>query len=170
MSQVARKKRSPWMTCLLVVVIIGTLSVCGMVVLGGIGAYLYSTGTVTLNDILNIANLGPAEIQLVNLSDGRIDVDLRFINEEDDSTSHFDSASLEPFDMAAFRSISKGRYELIFEVPNGLPPNDTCNLNVKGGSFYHVAVVPEGIVIVLEGEKVTSVEEVNMATSPLCGR
>lgn len=165
-----KNKRSPFLSCLFALVAIGLLSVCCLGGLGISGYYIYSSRTFTLNDILNIANLGPSEFQLVNLSDGSIDVELRGISEEDGSTYHVESASMEPFDMAALRSVSRGRYELIIEVHNGLPQSETCYLRVGGGSNYHVAIVPEGIAIVLEGREVSSVQELNMASSSLCGR
>ena len=170
MSPGTRKKRSPLITCGLVVIAIGILCFCCTVLLGSSGYYLFSSGRITLNDILNLVNLGPGEIQLVNLSDGRVEVELRWVDDEDGDTYHQDSASLEPYDMAAFRSVSSGHYELIINVPNGRPRGDTCYLNVRGGSSYHVAVVPDGIVIVLEGDRVTEVEEVNMATTEMCER
>jgi len=135
-----------------------------------VGAYLYSTNIITLNDILNIANLGPGEIQFVNLSDDTIEIELRSIDEEAGETYHVDSASMNPYDMASFRSISKGRYELSIAAPGGSITGETCYLNIKGGDAYHVAVIPEGIIIALEGKKFNNPEEINMATSSLCER
>lgn len=170
MSQAPRRKRSPLLTCTAILILLFVACVCGSAVIVGAGGYLYSNNIITLNDILNIANLGPGEIQFVNLSDDTIEIELRSIDDEDGETHQVDSASMKPYDMTSFHSISKGRYELSITAPGGSITGDTCYLNLKGGDAYHVAVIPEGIIIALEGMKINGPEDINMATSSLCER
>jgi len=161
-------KRSPWVACIFILGLIVILCLCGSVLVLGSGTYLYSSGTISINDIIKIVNLGPSELQIVNLSEGDIEVNLIYFDENDGETSHIQSKNLSPYDIKTLRSISPGSYQLEIIVSNGMPSSDVCDLKIKGGSFYSIAVLPEGIIIALDGKKVTSINDVNMATSSLC--
>ncbi len=73
-----------------------------------------------------------------------------------------------PFDIKTLRSISSGDYRINVESYNDQPQGQVCNLHIKGGSFYSIAVLPEGIVIALDGKSVSSIDDIDMKTSPLC--
>lgn len=162
------KKRSPWLTCLLIFGIFCILCLCCSGITLGVGYYLYTSGTLSVNNILDLLNLGPSEIQVVNLSDGDIEVTLLSYDEESGEYSHAQSTTLMPFDIKTLRSISSGDYQIDVESYNDLPPGQICNIHIKGSSFYSIAVLPEGIVIAQEGKRVSSSDDVNMETSPLC--
>jgi hypothetical protein len=162
------KKRNPWLTCLLIFVIFCILSLCcsGITLLSGY--YLYSSGRLSVNNILNLVNLGPSEIQVVNLSDGDIEVTLLSIDKESGESSHIQSKTLMPFDIKTLRSISSGDYTIDVETYSNQPQGQICNIHIKGSSLYSIAVLPEGIIIAQDGKKVSSIDDVNMKTSTLC--
>jgi len=112
--------------------------------------------------------MGPSEIQVINLSDGIIYARLERINDDAEENSFSGSLDLEPYDIASFRSLSKDTYILQISVPNGLPPNSTCTLKIKGGQVYRVVSIPEGTVIARDKNKVDTAEELDINTSSLC--
>lgn len=155
-------------TCLIVGLAIVLGCLCVVVVLGGVGYYLYSSGQLDLNEVSGWFGFGPGEIQVINLSDGEIEAVLTRISEEDGESYSEGDATLAPYDIKTFRSLSGDRYTLEINVSNGLPASSSCTVRMKGGDIYRVVVVPEGTAITLEGEDVTSADEVNIQTSSLC--
>ncbi len=128
------KKRRPWLTCLLIFVILSILCLCCSGITLGVGYYFYDRGTLSINSILNLVNIGPSEIQVVNLSDGDVEVTLLSYSEESGEYSHMQSASLMPFDIKTLRSISSGDYRINVESYNDQPQGQVCNLHIKGGA------------------------------------
>ena len=159
-----KKKRR---NCLLIslAVVVGCL--CVTVILGGVGYYLYSTGELSLDDIPGLGAFGPGEIQVINLSDGEIEAALTRIS-TDGETINEGNGDLAPYDIKTFRSLNSNRYTLAIDVLNGVPASNSCTIEVGGGETYRVVVVPEGMVITLDGEQPDRVEEINILTSPHC--
>ena len=160
-----KKKRS---TCLIVGLVLVGVCLCTVVIAGGAGYYFYSTGKLTLNQVLNWVNLGPAEIQIVNLSDDVLSAELTWTNPDTGETSHWGSKELTSYDISSFRGLSAGDYQLLLSTTTGLPPGGTCYLTLKGGDMMKFFAVPEGVGVILSGKKVTSTDQVNMETAPLC--
>jgi hypothetical protein len=163
----APKKRT-WKTCLIIGCVIVVISFCCLVVVGGLGYYLYTSGQLDVNQILSFAGFGPSEIQIINLSDGSINAQLERIDDETGERYEQGSLDLAPYDTASFRSISANKYILDIEVPNGLPPSSSCFLRIKGGQVFRVVTVPEGTIIALDGNKVDDIEELDITTSSIC--
>lgn len=159
------KKRN---SCLIVGLVLVGLCLCTLVIGGGAGYYLYATGQLTFNQVLNWVNLGPAEIQIANFSDGELYVEMTYTNEETGETNHWGSKELASYDISSFGGLSAGEYQLTFSASNGLPTDGTCYLTVKGGDLFEFMAVPEGVGVILSGAKVATPEEVNILTSPLC--
>ena len=155
-------------TCLIIAVMIVILIFCCLVTAGGIGYYLYTTGQLDTNQILSLVGIGPGEIQVINLSDGPIEATLDRIDDESGESYNQGTLELAPYDIASFRSLSANKYILQINVPNGLPPNSTCTLKMKGGQMYRVVTVPEGTVIARDKNRVDSAEELDISTSSLC--
>ncbi len=63
-------------TCLIIVAIIAVIGFCCLAITGGIGFYLYRNGQLNFNQFLSFGSAGPSEIQVINLSDGPIEVQL----------------------------------------------------------------------------------------------
>jgi len=166
MSQPSKKK--PWLTCLIIAAVIAAVSFCCLAIAGTIGFFLYTNGQLDINQILSFVNVGPSEIQVINLSDGPIEVQLDRISDESGESFNQGTLDLAPYDMASFLELSASEYILQIDVPNGLPPNSTCTLKIKRGQVYRVVTVPEGIVIALDDNEVDSIEELDIATSSLC--
>ena len=161
-------KKRPWITCLIVVAALAVISICCLALAGGAGYYLYTNGKIDLNQILSLTGMGPSEIQVINLSDGPITAQLERIDDETGESYNQGDLDLAPYDIASYRNLYTSDYILQINVPNGQPPNSTCNLTIKGGQVYRVVTVPEGTVIARDGNKVDTVEELDMTTSSLC--
>ncbi|MFH2129330.1 MAG: hypothetical protein ABIK68_03070 [bacterium] len=159
------KKRN---TCLIVGLVLVGLCLCSLVILGGGGYYLYSNGQLSYNQVLNWFNLGPAEIQIANLTDGVLSAEMTWTDPDTGETSHWGSKELASFDISSFRDLAAGKYQLTLSTSNGIPFGGTCRMNLKGGDLIEFIAVPEGIGVILSGGNVTAPEEVNMLTSPLC--
>lgn len=160
-----KRKRN---SCLMIGLALIGLCLCGLVIVGGGGYYLYSTGELTVNEVLNWVNLGPAEIQIANFTDDVLFAEMTYTNEETGETNHWGSKEMNSYDISSFRGLSAGDYQLIFSSNTGMPQGATCYLTVKGGDLFEFMAVPEGIGVLLSGAKVSTPEEVNMLTSPLC--
>ena len=160
-----KKKRN---SCLLVGFALAGLCLCSLVIAGGGGYYLYSTGQLTYSQVLNWFNLGPAEIQILNLSDDVLFAELTWINPETGETSHSGSKEMESFDISSFHDLAGGNFELELWTNSGMPQGGTCGLTLKGGDVMKFIAVPEGIGVILSGKKITSPDHVNMLTTPLC--
>lgn len=144
------------------------LGCCCLAAVGGLGYYLYANGQLTFNGGLSFTGRGPGEIQIINLSDGPIEATLDRIDDESGESYNQGTLKLAPYDIASFRSLSANKYILQINVSNGLPPNSTCTLKIKGGQVYRVVTVPEGTVIARDENKVDSAEELDINTSSLC--
>jgi len=164
----ANSGRKPILTCLLVVLVVSVLCICGIIILGGGGYYLYTSGQYTINDVLNLVGRGPAEIQIVNLSDGDLYAELIYIDEETGETSHHTSLDLASYDISTMRDLSAGQFQLNLSTSLGVPEDGICWLNLRGGDIYRFVVVPDGVGVILSGEDVDSAEEVDIRTSSLC--
>jgi hypothetical protein len=159
------KKRN---TCLIVGLVLVGLCLCTLVLVGGGGYYLYSTGQLTYNEVLNWFDLGPAEIQIANFSDEILFVELTYSDEETGETKHWGSKEMESFDISSFRGLSAGEYQMTLSTNSGLPQGGICYLTVRGGDMIQFMAVPEGVGIIIEDAKVSTPEEVNILTSPFC--
>ena len=153
--------------CCLIFFGLSVLGLCCILIFAGAGYYLVSQGTINVNETLNIFNLGPAEMQLVNLADGTIEFKLeKFM--DDGTLSEVDSATLEPYELAVFGPISNGEYLFNVEVRSNIPASGSCRLEIQKGDRFAVAALPEGIVFALGGESPASAADALLATSPLC--
>jgi len=166
MSQPSRNK--PLTTCLIIAAVIAVIGFCCLVITGGIGYFLYRNGQFSINQILSFSSVGPSEIQVINLSDGPIEVKLERISEDSEENISKGALDLSPYDISSFHELSSGEYILQINVPNGLPPDSTCKLNIERGQIYRVVTIPEGTVIALDSNEVDSIEELDISTSSLC--
>ena len=155
-------------TCLLIATVIAVIGFCCLVITGGIGYFLYRSGQLDMNQFLSFGRVDPGEIQVINLSDGPIEVQLERISEDSEENINKGTLDLAPYDISSFPELSTSEYILHIKVPNGLPPNSTCRLTIKRGQIYRVVTVPEGTVIALDNNDVTTIEELDMTTSSLC--
>ncbi|MFH2129332.1 MAG: hypothetical protein ABIK68_03080 [bacterium] len=160
-----KKKRN---TCLIVGLAVVVLCLCGAVAAGGIGYYLYSSGKLTPDDIAKIFGMGPAEIQIANLSDSTLTAELTYIDDETGEERSSESLEMGPYDLRTISGLSARTYTLTFASNSGSPEGGSCHLKVRGGDSLSFIAVPEGIGVIKNGESVSSSEEVNIQTSPIC--
>jgi len=161
-------QKKSWKTCLIIAAVLAVVSICCLAATGGIGYYLYTNGQLDVNQTLSFVGIGPGEIQVINLSDGPVEALLDRIDDESGESYNQGILKLAPYDIASFRALSASTYILQIHVPNGLPPNSTCTLRMKGGQVYRVVTIPEGTVIARDNNKVDSAEELDINTSSLC--
>ena len=161
-------QRSPWITCLIVAVVLTVLCTCCLVIVGGGGYYLYINGQLNLNQIMSSAGMGPSEIQIINLSDGPITAKLEHIDNETSEKTSRDTLELDPYDIASFRDLARSQFILTIEVSNGQPPNSICRLDIRGSQVYRVVTVPDGTIIALDDNEVNTTDELDITTSSLC--
>ena len=158
----------PLITCLIIFAVIAVIGFCCLVITGIVGYFLYTNSQLDITQFLSLGSSGPSEIQVINLSDGPIEVQLERISDDSDENINKGSLDLAPYDISSFHALSNSKYLLHITVANGLPPNSTCRLNIKRGQIYRVVTVPEGTVIALGENEVNSVKELDITISPLC--
>ena len=162
----AEKKRRN--TCLIVGLGLVAACLCIVVILGGGGYYLYTTGKLSLNDVLGFVGIGPGEVQVSNLSDGMLFLELTYIDEETGERLTADSLELSPFDIHILPNLTPREYQITIDSEFGMPPGGTCRLNLGGGDIISLIAVPEGIIVYREGDTPSASEEINLLTSPVC--
>ncbi len=161
-----KKKRN---TCLIVGLVLVGMCCCTIIGLGGGGYYLYTTGHLDLNEISALLGMGPVKIEIANLSDITLYAEITYEDDEVTGETHTHSSLvLEPFDIRVVSGLSARVYQVVFSSDGGMPNGGTCILKVRGGDHLTFIAVPEGIGVVREGDEVTTSEEVNITTSPIC--
>ena len=164
----SEKKRSPILTCLIVFLIIGAIGLCGILVIGGGGYYLVTSGQLSLNDVLEFAGFGPSEIQIYNLADDVLYVELEYYNTDTSEWSSYRSMDINSFDIKSIRNLEAGEYEISFETDSGLPEGGICALNLRRNTDLRFVAIPEGIGVVIDGEDIESAEDFDILTSEIC--
>ena len=162
------KKQSRGRTCILTCGIVFLLLVCGLVVMGGGGYYLYTTGALSPRTVLNAVGMGTGEINFVNIADSRLDSDLIQLTTESGEPESYLDLSLEPLEMGGIGSIPPGDYELRVTFSERVPAGGSCWLEIKSGDVFQLVAVPEGIAISKEGVNPSNPDEVDYMTSSLC--
>ncbi|MFN2145739.1 MAG: hypothetical protein ACK2T7_10330 [Anaerolineales bacterium] len=155
-------------TCLIVVIVILVLCCCTVIVLGGGGYYLYSTGRLSVNDVTGLLGIGPAEIQVANLTDTTLTAELTYTDVETGEERHYESLEMGEFDVNTITGVSARAYTLTFSTGSGVPQGGSCYMRVSGGDSWVFVAVPDGIGVVRNGDVVDSNEDVNILTSFLC--
>ena len=155
-------------TCLIVSLGLIVTCFCVTVILGGGGYYLFSSGRVSLNDVLGFVGLGPGELQVSNLSDSMLYVEVAYIDEETGERYNAQSLEMDPYDIRILPGLTPREYHITISSEFGEPPGGSCLLNLGGGDIVSLVAVPEGVVVYREGDQVSTSEEVNLLTSPVC--
>lgn len=159
-----KKKRSRRTTRLTILAVSLIILVCGLVLVGGGGYYLISTGYLSNTQPMNIVGPGTGEIAVVNLDDGDLKASLTRLDTEEGSPEHVGSETLAPLEIGGFGRVEAGRYQLEINASVG----GVCTLEIVKGDEYQFVAVPEGIAVTRSRESVQSADELDMATSPWC--
>jgi len=161
-----KQTRSRRGTCLIPCGIGLVIFVCMLVVLGGGGYYMISTGQFSYIQISNMIGPGTGEISIVNLDDGKIRASITRLDAPEGGTENAGDQSLEALDIGGFGALEAGRYLLEIQATNG----GKCYLDINRGDEYQFVIVPEGVAVTLAGNTVQSADEIEMKTSSLCRR
>lgn len=159
------KKRRTW---LIVIVVIIALCCCTVIGLSGGGYYLFSSGQLNVDDITGFLGMGPATIQIANLTETTLDAELTYFDEETGEERNHESLEMDEYDIRTVTGLSARNYTLTFTTGSGVPQGGVCQLSIKGGDSWVFMAVPEGIGVIRNGEAVESNTDVNILTSFLC--
>lgn len=163
------KKRSRGRSCLRTLLIMLLIFVCLVAVVGGGGYWAIQTGRLSpLQIAANLEGGGIGEISVVNITDGRLSVDLTALETESGEPEGAGGFDLEQYEISGQGGIVAGRYEVTFSADSGSPPEMTCTLRMGRGDTYQFVAVPEGIAITLDGEKAADADALDVLTSLLC--
>ena len=160
------KKRGRF-TCLQRLLIAGIAG--GFLLLGLVAAgyTAYATGAIGQRELLALIGQGRGEVNLINLSDDRLDARLERYEEESGSYESYDSASAAPLEITG-RALEQGQYILTLSTPGGVPVGGTCALTIQQGDVYQFVAVPAGIAVTKEGYTAQTADDMKLATSSLC--
>lgn len=164
----AGKSRGRGRTCLVTCGIILLISICGLLITGGGGYYLYTTGQISPRTVLNAIGMGTGEINFVNIADSTMDSDLIQLTTESGEPQSYSDLSLESFEVGGIGSIPPGSYELKVSFSGGAPSGGNCRLEIESGDVFQLVAVPEGIAITKEGENPAHPDEIDYQTTSLC--
>ncbi|MBI5303988.1 MAG: hypothetical protein HY868_17770 [Chloroflexi bacterium] len=139
-----------------------------VVVLGAGGFYAFQNRLITLNTVLSLIGMGPADIEINNFRDDGIDVTVRELNPAQGSSPSQGSLRLNAFDVKAYRAQNPGRYRVEFRATRGAVDLGACALTVKSGEQYQFVVLPERIVVNRANNPSTVGTDFVIQTSALC--
>ena len=155
-------------TCLIIALAVIVACLCLTVLAGAGGYYLYSTGKLSLNDVLGFVGMGPGEIQVSNLSDDRLNVEVTYLDEESGEERTAESLEMAPFDIRILTRLTPREYQITVSSEVDTPPGGVCRLNLRGGDTVSLIAVPDGVIVYREGDNVSAGQEINLLTSPVC--
>ncbi len=163
-----KKKRNPWLTCFILLLVFTCLTVCCLTVVGAGGYYAYSTGILNQREVLNAVGMGTGEISIVNIADDALDTKLLRMDTESGSPETVNNESIAPFDISGYGGIQPGIYELHITTSSGVTAGGICRMMIDSGDSFQFVAVPSGIAVSKEGMDVQSAEDLDMSTSGLC--
>ncbi len=163
-----KKKRSPWVTCLMVLAGFSCLTVCCVTMVGAGGYYAFSTGQISQREILNAVGMGTGEISIINIADDTLETELIHLDTESGSPETFNSEDIAPFEISGYGGIQPGLYELHITTPSGIPTGGICRMTIASGDAFQFVAVPSGIAVTQKGVDAHSTDDMDMSTSGLC--
>jgi hypothetical protein len=153
----------------------GRLLACGclalvllVLVAGGGGYYAYKNQLITMNTVLNLVGMGPADIEVDNFRDDTVFVTMTQLNVPEGSTGAYYSMEIRPFDIQTHRFSSPGRFQIDFGTSSAGADLGTCILSLKSGESYQFVPLPDMIVINPQKHAPETGEDLVVATSALC--
>lgn len=144
-----------------VVMLVCVLSVGG-------GFWAYQSGAFTLNNLLNLAGLGPGSIEVDNFRDDKIEVKITQLNPPPDSSPIQSSFRLAAFDVHSYSVAQPGKYRVEFSTVDKNTKLGTCNLNVQSGDQYQFVMLPERIAVNRINKPSSVGSDFVVETSSLC--
>jgi hypothetical protein len=140
--------------------------VCLLSVGGGFLAY--QSGAFTLNNLLNLAGLGPGSIEVDNFRDDKVDVKITQLEPPKDSSPIQSSFRLSAFDVRSSSVTQPGKYRVEFSTTDKNTKLGVCNLNVQSGDQYQFVMLPERIAVNRVNKPSSVGKDFVVETSSLC--
>jgi len=163
-----KKKRSPWVTCFILLAGFACLSVCCLALVTGGGYYAFTNGLISQREAFNALGMGTGEISIVNIADDTLDTELIRMDTESGSPETINNENIAPFEISGYGGIQPGRYELRITTPSGIPAGGVCRMTIASGDAFQFVAVPSGIAVSKEGTSAQSADDIDMSTSGLC--
>ena len=133
------------------------------------GGYLaYRNGLITANTFLNLAGLGPADIEFDNFRDDTLEVTILQLDVAQDQTPSQGSVEIASFDIHNYHVSSPGRYRVDFGLSYGADDLGSCTLTLKSGDQYQFVTLPERIAVNRANRPSKNGPDFVVETSALC--
>ncbi|MBI5878244.1 MAG: hypothetical protein HZB53_11395 [Chloroflexi bacterium] len=145
----------------------GCLALVLLVLLCGIGGYFaFQNRLITQTTILNLAGLGPGDIEVDNFRDDQIAMRVTQTDPGKDPVP-LDEISLSAFDVKSFRIPQPGRVRVEF-LSAGRANLAVCTLTIRSGDRYQFVALPDKFVVNRVGSPPSTGRDLILATSSLC--
>ncbi len=138
-----------------------------LVVIGVGGFVAYQSGALTLDNLLRLAGLGPARLEVNNFRDDAIIVNIEQQRTSQDSSSFSNQLELNAFDVRSLQLQNPGRYSVAFQTNSGTKLG-SCTLTVRGGDSYQFVTLPERTVVNRANSPSQRGADFTIGTSSLC--
>jgi hypothetical protein len=128
----------------------GCLILVVLILVIGVGGFLaFRSGALTLGNVLNLAGLGPADIEVDNFRDDAIQVNVTRVEAvgAGTPTPYPSSFQLKAFDVRTHHVSEPGKYRIEFRAVRGNADLGNCSLTVRGGDHFQFVALPERIAI-----------------------
>jgi hypothetical protein len=142
--------------------------IVGCVVLAGGGFLLYRSGLITVNSMLNLVGLGPADVEVDNFRDGTIYVTVQQVEVASNTNPGQGYFQLDSFDLHTYHAPQPGRYRVDFGSTSDAADLGTCTLTLKSGDHYQFVTLPDKIVINHVNRPASTGPDFVVGTSALC--
>ena len=132
------------------------------------GYWAYSSGALTLTTALNIIGQGPADIEVDNFRDDKIEVGITQLDVTKDSIPTQGALKLNVFDITSFRVPQPGKYRVDFATADKRTTLGTCALTLRSGDVYQFVALPDQIIVNRANNPSSVGADLPIATSALC--
>ena len=151
-----------WLAC-------GCLAVVLAIVVCGVGGFVaYKSGAVSLDTVLNLVGLGPADIEFDNFRDETIYISILQLDVASDESPAEASLEIEAFDVRSYHVVNPGRYLVNFGLFSEGSDLGVCALTVKSGDQYQFIPLPERIAVNRLNDPPTIGTDLIVGVSSLC--
>jgi hypothetical protein len=148
--------------------LIGCIFLVLLCVVGAGGVWLgYQSGVLTPANLLNLAGLGPAYVEVDNFRDDRIEVKVVQLDVSKDSVPIQGGLSLGVFDVKTFRAGNAGKYRVDFTTRTGTAIG-TCTIDLRGGDQYQFVTLPQRTIVSRANRTPVTGRDLLIETSALC--
>ncbi|RPI25241.1 MAG: hypothetical protein EHM70_20335 [Chloroflexota bacterium] len=137
-------------------------------VVGAGGYFAYTSGILTLDNLMELAGMGPAYIEIDNFRDEPITVSIVQLDVAEDDYPITAFYELNSFDIKVSTIGEAGRYQVDFGFSGGGADLGTCILTLSGGDQIQFVPLPDQIVVNDVKDPVSTGSDLVVSTSSLC--